>query len=147
MFEKYNIPPEKICFEITETWVVSDLVIAKSNKNRIKSLGCCIAIDDYWVWNSSLEKLNDETYDRVKLDWSLITGLIIDWKVDEVKLAIIEKTCDVAKLLWIKVIAEFVNWKDVKKILKEVWVQYFQGYESSWEPFLLNDILIRNEYR
>jgi hypothetical protein len=52
---------------------------------------------------------------------------------------LVGNVCQVSKLIWLKVVAEFVNWKETERVLREIWVDYFQWYESSWEPVPLTN--------
>jgi EAL domain-containing protein (putative c-di-GMP-specific phosphodiesterase class I) len=138
MFSIYKISPRKICFEVTETWEVKDKISAVILIKKLQSIWCEVAIDDFWRWNSSAEKLYDGDYDIVKTDWKYIKWLLDkNWKVNRLYKMFIANVCEVSRMLWLKVVAEYVNWKETEKVLREIWVDYFQWYESSWEPIPL----------
>jgi EAL domain-containing protein (putative c-di-GMP-specific phosphodiesterase class I) len=140
MFSIYKIPPRKICFEITETWEVKDKKTAANLIKKLKGIWCEIAIDDYWIWNSSAEKLYAGDYDIVKIDQKFIKWLVDkNWKVYELFKLFIASVCDVSRIIWLKVVAEYVNWIETERVLKEIGVDYFQWYESSWEPMPLTN--------
>lgn len=140
LFGIYKIPPRKICFEVTETWEVKDKKTAVNLIQRLQWIWCEIAIDDFWIWNSSAEKLYAGYYDKVKIDWKFIKWLVDEnWKINELYKLLVENVCDISRIMWLKVVAEFVNWKETERVLREIWVDYFQWYESSWQPAPLSN--------
>ncbi len=140
MFSIYKIPPRKICFEVTETWEVKDKISAIILIKKLQWMWCEIAIDDFWRWNSSAEKLYAGDYDTVKVDWKFVKWLIDkNWNVYELFKLFIANVCEVSRIIWLKVVAEYVNWKETEKVLRELGVDYFQWFESSWKVLPLYD--------
>ncbi|MFA5916883.1 MAG: EAL domain-containing protein [Candidatus Gracilibacteria bacterium] len=140
LFGIYKIPPRKICFEVTETGEVKDKKTAKSLIKKLKGIGCEVAIDDFGRGNSSAEKLYAGYYDKVKIDGKFIKGLIDEkGKINELFKLLVGNVCQVSKLIGLKVVAEFVNGKETERVLREIGVDYFQGYESSGEPVPLTN--------
>lgn len=123
-FERYQVAPELICFEITESVAISNLDNTHSFIRRMKKLGCRFALDDFGTGFSSYAYLNDLNVDFLKIDGVFIK----DVNEDAVHAAMVKSICDVAKAMKIGTIAEFVETEDVLQKLIEIGVTYSQGY-------------------
>ncbi|GHE94902.1 sensor domain-containing protein [Thalassotalea profundi] len=119
-----EIPPQKICFEITETEAVTKLNNAKSFINKLRRFGCEFALDDFGVGMCSFAYLKNLPVDTIKIDGSFVKNLCND----ESDRAIVKSINDIAKSLGKKTIAEFVGDKATEQLLKKMSVDYVQGY-------------------
>ncbi len=122
-----EVQADKIIFEITETSAVTNFNIAQSFISEIKALGCSIALDDFGTGFSSFFYLKNMTVDYIKIDGSFIQRIESD-KEDKI---FVKALSDVARALNKKTIAEFVETESVINILKELDIDYAQGYHIS----------------
>ena len=132
-FDRYDIPPETICFEITETVAISNLDQAVILIERLKSLGCFIALDDFGSGMCSLTYLKNLPVDYLKIDGSFVRNI----PNDPVDYATVEYFNHISQIMGIKTIAEFVENDDILQNLKQIGVDYAQGYEIE-RPQTLN---------
>ena len=123
-FDRYDIPPETICFEITETVAITNIEQAVIFINRLKQLGCSIALDDFGSGMSSFNYLKHLPVDYLKIDGSFVQNIVND-KVDY---ATVECFNHISQIMNIKTIAEFVENKAIFDNLKQIGVDYAQGY-------------------
>jgi len=123
-FEHYSIPPQTICFEITETVAITNLDRANSLINQLKELGCSIALDDFGSGMSSLTYLKNLPIDYLKIDGSFVTNIAND----EVDYATVECFNHISQIMNIKTIAEFVENQATLNNLKQIGIDYAQGY-------------------
>ncbi len=119
-----GINPSRIGFEITETVAVKDLFQAERWIQRIKELGCKFALDDFGIGFSSFSYLRALPVDYLKIDGSFVKS--IDLNANH--RAIVQAMNSVSHTLGKKTIAEFVENKEIVSILKEMGVDYGQGY-------------------
>jgi EAL domain-containing protein (putative c-di-GMP-specific phosphodiesterase class I) len=112
--------------EITESVFIEDKKRALYLLELIKNLGLKINLDDFGTGYSSLSVLKEFHIDVLKIDKSFVD------EVTEPKGKIYVKTIvDMAKNLNIKTVAEGVERKEQFEVLKELGVDYFQGYYFS----------------
>ncbi|MEG4799628.1 EAL domain-containing protein [Microcoleus sp. ARI1-B5] len=123
-FSIYQIPPEIICFEITETVAIANLSKAASLIWKLKELGCQFALDDFGSGMSSFAYLKSLPVDYLKIDGNFIKHLA-DNPID---VAMVEAITKIARVMGIKTIAEYVESQAVMDKLKELGVDYAQGY-------------------
>lgn len=116
--------PKCLIFEITETEAIQDLDKAIKFINDLKSLGCCLSLDDFGVGFTSFQYLKEMKVDYIKIDGSFIRKLHEN-KSDHL---FVKAITDVAKGMEIKTIAEFVEHEDTVRILRDLGVDYAQGY-------------------
>jgi diguanylate cyclase (GGDEF)-like protein/PAS domain S-box-containing protein len=123
-FSIYSIPPQMICFEITETMAIANLSKAIHLIQQLKALGCYFALDDFGSGMSSLGYLKNLPIDYLKID-----GLFIkDIAQNQVDCEIVEAIHHMAKAMGIQTIAEFVENNDILMKLKTLGINYAQGY-------------------
>ncbi len=124
MFNEYKIPPEKICFEITETTAISNLSEAVNFINDLKSIGCYFAIDDFGSGVASFSYLKNLPVDYLKIDGVFIRDIC----TNEVNLAMVKSINDISHVMGKKTIAEFVEDDSTFAMLRNMGVDYAQGY-------------------
>ncbi len=124
IFDKYQIPHHKICFEITEGMAITHIDNTQSFIRKFRNLGCRFALDDFGTGFSSYAYLKDLCVDYIKIDGVFIKNLA-DNAVDN---AMVKSICDVAKAMGIETIAEFVESEMILQRLKEIGIDFSQGY-------------------
>ncbi|MCT7446020.1 bifunctional diguanylate cyclase/phosphodiesterase [Aliarcobacter skirrowii] len=126
--EDYNIG-SKLVVEIVESEEVEDFELLNEFLELLSSYGCKIAIDDFGSGYSNFEYLTKMRADYIKIDGSLIKD-ILDSKGNQ---NIVSMIIGFAKEQGFKTIAEFVWSKEIFDKVKELGVDYIQGYYIS-EP-------------
>jgi len=123
-FSLYQIPPEIICFEITETVAIANLSKAASLIGKLKELGCQFALDDFGSGMSSFAYLKNLPVDYIKIDGNFIKNVA----ENPIDIVMVEAITKIAHVMGIKTIAEYVESQAVMDKLKELGVDYAQGY-------------------
>ena len=123
-FNRYQVPPQTICFEITETTAIANLSRAAQLINEIKQIGCFFALDDFGNGMSSLTYLKNLPVDYLKIDGSFVKNLAHD----PVDYAMVESFNQIARAMGIQTIAEFVEDELILEKLRLMGVDYAQGY-------------------
>jgi Amt family ammonium transporter len=121
---RHSIGPSSICFEITETAAMSNLDLAKRFIDEVKQLGCRLALDDFGSGLSSFGYLRDLNVDLVKIDGSFVREL----DSNEVHRAMVEAIVGITGVMGLESTAEFVENAQVLEVLREIGVDYAQGY-------------------
>ncbi|SJM89652.1 Cyclic di-GMP phosphodiesterase Gmr [Crenothrix polyspora] len=119
-----DVDPGKIIFEIAETAIVSNFAAADRLIAQINELGCLIAFDNFGVGFSSVYYLNRFPIAYVKIDGSFIRK--ID-KSDDDKV-FVKALSGVAQAYGKKTVAESVESEEALTILKEIGIDFVQGY-------------------
>ncbi|MFA5454806.1 MAG: EAL domain-containing protein [Sulfurimonas sp.] len=120
--EKYG--GERITFEIVETEEIEDYGVVENFILMIKEYGCKISIDDFGSGYSNFTNLIKLNIDFIKIDGLLITKLLSDEKAR----LMVQGLIHFAKNINIKTIAEFVSSKELSECVKELGIDYIQGY-------------------
>ncbi|MEO0835583.1 MAG: EAL domain-containing protein, partial [Cyanobacteria bacterium J06642_3] len=120
----YQIDPSTICFEITETTAISNLAIASKFFAELRRMGCSIALDDFGSGMSSLTYLENLSVDYLKIDGSFVKNI----SNNKVSRATVEYFNQIAKIMQIETVAEFVEDDLILQQLKAIGVDYAQGY-------------------
>ncbi len=123
-FALYQISPEIICFEITETVAVSSLTKTAPMIQEIRDLGCSIALDDFGSGMSSFSYLKYLPVDYLKIDGAFVK----DIGSDPVDLAIVKAIDAIGHAIGLKTIAEYVSSEDILTKVTAIGVDYAQGY-------------------
>jgi len=116
--------PGYIVFELTETAAVRDFKRAAEFVRELKDIGCKFSLDDFGVGFTSFVHLIEMSVDFVKIDGSFVRNLP-DREKDRI---LVRAMTDMAKGLGIRTIAEFVDREETLNILREMGVDYAQGY-------------------
>ena len=122
--ERYGMPTNKLCFEITETAAISNPQAGIEFLNKLRSLGCKIALDDFGTGLSSYEYLKKLPADTLKIDGQFIKGML----TDELDLAMVKSINEIGHLMGKETVGEFVENAEILNKLKEIGVDYAQGY-------------------
>ncbi len=118
------VPAERICFEITETAAVANLAGATRMMERLRARGCRFALDDFGSGLSSFAYLKTLPVDYLKID-----GLFVkDIKSDPLDLAMVRSINEIGHVLGKQTIAEFVEDDEIAGALREIGVDFAQGY-------------------
>jgi diguanylate cyclase (GGDEF)-like protein/PAS domain S-box-containing protein len=124
MFRRYQVPTEKICLEITESTAVRSLSKTNAFISRLKLRGIKFALDDFGSGFSSYSYLKNLKVDSVKIDGSFIRNITHD-AIDR---SMVESIANVAQVIGIKTVAEFVENHETLELLHEMGVNFTQGY-------------------
>ncbi len=122
--EEKQIPPEKICFEITETAAIADLAHATQFIRALRILGCRFALDDFGTGFSSFAYLKNLPVDYLKIDGIFVVG-VLEERFD---LAVIRSIVELSQLVGKRTVAEFVENDHILRKLEDIGVDFAQGY-------------------
>jgi EAL domain-containing protein (putative c-di-GMP-specific phosphodiesterase class I) len=123
-FHSSSISPTKICFEITETLAISNINQAVKFIHQLKSMGCYFALDDFGSGMSSFGYLKNLPLNLLKID-----GLFIkDMMRCNIACEIVEAINRIAHVMKIQTIAEHVENQEILNRLKDLHIDYAQGY-------------------
>lgn len=136
--EKYKVPTNYICFEITESVAVKSITRAQNFIRNLKKVGFKFSLDDFGVGYCSFNYLNQLDVDHVKIDGSFVSAMLDD----ATQFATVQAITNVARTMNIKTIAEFVEKPEIIKALKVIGVDYGQGYIFG-KPAPIKDIYLK----
>jgi diguanylate cyclase (GGDEF)-like protein len=122
--EASSVPPDRICFDITETAAIYHLDRAVEFVTRIKTVGSRVALDDFGSGLSSLTYLRLLTADYLKIDGSLVRDMVNSPR-DEALVAAINQ---VGHALGITTVAEYAHSTAIVDRLRQLGVDCAQGY-------------------
>jgi len=123
-FEKTGVDPTMVCFEITETVMVSNINCAKQFISILKGVGCRFALDDFGSGVSSFNYLKNLVVDQIKIDGSLVRD-IANNHIDE---AMVRSIREIGSTMGVTTVAEFVEDEHTYERIKSLGVDYAQGY-------------------
>jgi diguanylate cyclase (GGDEF)-like protein/PAS domain S-box-containing protein len=119
-----GVPPELLCFEITETAVIANLCNASRLISKMREMGCRFALDDFGVGLSSFGYLKNLAVDYLKLDGCFVKNMVTD-NIDH---AMVKAINHIGHTMNIRTIAEFVEDQETLQAVREVGIDYAQGY-------------------
>jgi EAL domain-containing protein (putative c-di-GMP-specific phosphodiesterase class I) len=128
MLEKYDIG-SRVVFEIVESEYMENFGSVMDFIHEAKRYNCKIAIDDFGTGYSNFEYLIKLKADYLKIDGSIIKNI----HKDENAFLVVSTIVEFSKKLGMKTVAEFVENEEIFKIVKELGIDYSQGYYFS-EP-------------
>ena len=113
-----------LCFEITETVAVNSFGRIREVMQTFKQFGCQFALDDFGSGMSSFSYLKNLPVDYLKIDGTLVRNIV----EDAADFAMVEAINRVGSVLGLKTIAEFVETEATLQRLRDIGVDYAQGY-------------------
>jgi diguanylate cyclase (GGDEF)-like protein len=132
-----DIPAERISFEITETAAIQSYGAAADFIRQMRRFGCRFALDDFGSGHTSYGHLKNLRADVLKIDGSFVKD-IVDNPADY---AIVKSMNDIAHSLGMKTVAEYVESPAIHAKLREIGVDYAQGY-AIHKPCRLEQLLV-----
>ena len=131
-----GVDSRRICFEITETAAISKLDGAMAFIAALKEKGCRFVLDDFGSGLSSFAYLRDLPVDFLKIDGEFVRNMVDD----RVKRALVESIHQIGHVMKIQTIAERVENQKTLDALREIGVDYAQGYFLSRPLPLIHDV-------
>ena len=122
--QEYDVPAEVICFEITETAAITNLVKATAFLDELHKLGCKFALDDFGSGVSSYGYLKNLPVDFLKIDGEFVR----DITTNLINLAMVKSINEIGHIMGKKTIAEYVEDQQTVDLLRHIGVDYAQGY-------------------
>jgi EAL domain-containing protein (putative c-di-GMP-specific phosphodiesterase class I) len=119
-----DLAPDRLCLEITETALMTDIETAIRMLRWIRELGVRLAIDDFGTGYSSLGYLERFPVDALKIDRSFVAGLGADPK----SAAIVRTLVSLAHVLDLDVVAEGVETDAQAALLRTLGCTRAQGF-------------------
>lgn len=116
--------PHRLILEIVETDAISNLNITRNLLNHFKTVGTQIAFDDFGIGFTSFEYVRDLPVDFIKIDQSFIR-FIHEREQDRV---LVKSMVEMSHSLGKKVIVEGIENRAALAVVKEIGVEYVQGY-------------------
>jgi diguanylate cyclase (GGDEF)-like protein/PAS domain S-box-containing protein len=114
----------KLCLELTETAAVTNMADAAIFIDKVRAMGVKVALDDFGAGASSFGYLKNLAVDYLKIDGQFVRDVVSD-PLDE---AAVRCFTNVAKVLGVRTVAEFVDQEDVLERLREIGVDFAQGF-------------------
>jgi diguanylate cyclase (GGDEF)-like protein len=136
LLHRYELPPELLTLEITESSIMSDPAKTMALLDVLRSRGIKLSIDDFGTGYSSLSYLRRLPVTEVKIDRSFVTNL----EHDDDDAAIARSIIDLARSLSLEVVAEGVETIGAWETLRELGCDTAQGYLLS-KPMPIRDLV------
>ena len=126
IIEKYEIPPEYVQLELTETTLFSKISSLNEIIDNLHSIGFKILMDDFGTGYSSLNMLKNVKVDILKLDKSFVDD------IGESKgNIVVSSIVSLGQLLNMKIVAEGVETQEQFEFLRDIFCDEIQGYYFS----------------
>lgn len=125
----------RVCFEITETAAIAHLGRALAFMRALKQRGCRFGLDDFGSGLSSFAYLRTLPVDFIKIDGRFVRRIA----EDAVDRAMVEAVRDVARVMHMETVAEYVEDAAILGVLRELGVDYAQGWAVG-KPLPLEDV-------
>jgi EAL domain-containing protein (putative c-di-GMP-specific phosphodiesterase class I) len=126
-FEKTGVNAEQVHFEITETSAIADLQHAMSFIAVLKRKGCRFVLDDFGKGLSSFGYLKNLAVDFLKIDGEFVRNLT----TDPIQAAMVASIHEIGQTMGLRTIAEAVEDEETLQALREIGVDYVQGFYFS----------------
>jgi EAL domain-containing protein (putative c-di-GMP-specific phosphodiesterase class I) len=121
----HRVDPARLVIEVTETAAISDMARARDFCAGVQALGCAIALDDFGAGFGSFQYLKRLPFSYLKIDGDFIRGLPGS-RTDQL---VVEALVAVAAGMGRRTIAEFVGDEATMSMLRDMGVDYAQGFE------------------
>jgi len=125
--QQYDIPAGIICFEITETAAITNLVKAIQLLDQVHKLGCLFALDDFGSGVSSFGYLKNLPVDFLKIEGEFVR----DIATNPINLAMVKSINEIGHVMGKQTIAEYVEDQQTVDLLRVIGVDFVQGFVFS----------------
>lgn len=139
-----NVPPELLCFEVTETATIENMGSARKLISTLRAEGCSFALDDFGSGMSSFAYLKNLEVDYLKIDGQFVREM----QDNPLDLAMVRSINEIGQTMGMRTIAEFVENDQIRKQLEAIGVDFVQGYGidkpmalSTWLSVLIAESL------
>jgi diguanylate cyclase (GGDEF)-like protein/PAS domain S-box-containing protein len=119
-----QVDPSRVIFELTESASLANISLTQEMIARLQTLGCAFSVDDFGTGFSTFSYLKQFPANSIKIDGSFIRNL----GSDSVNQALVRSIHEVARTLGKETIAEFVETEEDLNILRDMGIDYAQGY-------------------
>ena len=119
-----DFPTDKITFEITETAAIGSYGAAQDFIREIRRYGCKFSLDDFGSGFTSYAHLKNLRSDTLKIDGSFVKDML----QNPGDYAMVKSMNDIGHSLGLRTVAEFVESPRILDALREIGVDYAQGY-------------------
>ena len=131
-----GLPPEALCFELTETAAVSNLTHADRLMQRIRLLGCSFALDDFGTGLSSLAYLKSLPVSVLKIDGSFVRDAGTNQRTE----AMVRAIAQLGHTMGMETVAEYVETDELRTRMAGLGVDYGQGFAIG-RPVPIDEVL------
>ena len=138
LVNKYNVQPNTIELEMTETTVVHNVELAKEAEKNVHKLGFIVSMDDFGTGYSSFSMLKNINIDVLKMDKSFFDD-VLESRRGKI---IIEAIIEMAHKLEIQVVAEGIETKEQVDYLKRINCDMIQGYYFE-KPITIEELAMK----
>ena len=121
---EHGVPANAFIFEITEQVAIGSFSEAVPQIRELKAIGCEFAVDDFGTGYSSLSYLKRLPVQYIKIDGTFIQRLTVN-RIDQ---TIVRAIADIARIMGKETIAEFVGDDETLALIREIGIDYAQGY-------------------
>jgi len=123
-FVESSMPPQQVCFELTETAVIQNLKQVSRFITELKKEGCHFSLDDFGSGVSSFSHLKKLPVDYLKINGSFVRGML-DNPVDH---SVVESINNIGHSMGVRTVAKWVENSAITERLVDIGVDYAQGY-------------------
>lgn len=119
-----HAPPGRMLIELTETADITDVAAASATIDRLRALQVPVCIDDFGAGSAAFRYLREFRFDYVKLDGAYVRGALQNAREHGFLLTMVE----LANFVGAKVIAEMIEQEEEASMMRELGVEYGQGW-------------------
>ncbi|MFZ2267732.1 MAG: bifunctional diguanylate cyclase/phosphodiesterase [Azonexus sp.] len=124
MCDELRIPPASVVFEILERDAISDMTNMRNFLTDLRKKGFLFALDDFGSGYNSFHYLRELSFDFVKIDGAFVKNILVS-KIDY---ALVRNLTHLCQDIGILTVAEFVESEEILSALKDMGVDYVQGF-------------------
>jgi len=119
-----GVPPEKLCFELTETSTIANLSVASNFMNSLSEIGCRFTIDDFGSGLSSFSYLRKLPVDFLKIDGLLVKDILDD----PTDFTMVKSINEISKSMGKRTVAEFIESPRLLNAVRDIGIDFAQGF-------------------
>ena len=122
--ERFDITPDRLELEITETVIMSDDARTLNTLNGLRDLGLKLALDDFGTGHASLSYLQRFRFDKIKIDQTFVLRMVDD----PISAAVVRAVTSLGADMGAVVVAEGVETQEQVDALRREGCNLFQGF-------------------